>query len=267
MQKIGLVAGYGKLPLLYARAARAAGETVIGFGIKGMTDEALASNVDKMHWLTWGSLQKAILFAIMDGVRRAVLLGKIDKSVVFGADHVLDDDAKKVLSARGGKKDYTILREVEGHLKKIGISIIDPTPYLQELIPRRGVLTRRQPTEKEWSDIGYGKTLAAAMAHFDIGQTVAVREKTVIAVEAVEGTDETIRRAGSLIDGGFVVVKMARPDQDMRFDVPLVGLDTLKTLIASKCKVFALEADRTFLSDREEVVKLADDHDVAIAII
>lgn len=267
MGKIGLVAGHGKLPLYYARAAKAKGETLIGFGIKGLTDDALASCVDKMHWLAWGNLQKAILLAVMDGVRNVVLLGKIDKSLAFGRDEAMDEDAKKVLSGRGGKKDYGILKEVEGLLRKIGISVIDPTPYLGELIPRPGTLTRRAPDEKEWADINYGKDLARSMAGFDVGQTVAVKDKTVIAVEAVEGTDETVRRAGALIDGGFVVVKMARPDQDMRFDVPLVGLDTVKALIAAKGKALALEAGKMFLTDREEIVGTADDNGIAIVVV
>jgi len=267
MAKIGLVAGFGTLPITFARNAKAQGETVIGFGIKGVTDEGVAACVDKMHWLTWGSLQKAILFATMDGVRQVVLLGKITKSVVFEKQEALDPSAQKVLGKVGDKKDYALLKGVEGLLKKIGIAIIDPTPYLQELIPQSGVLTGRAPTAQEEGDIAYGKDVARVAAGFDVGQTVVVKDKTVIAIEAVEGTDETLKRAGKLVHNGCVVVKMARPEQDMRFDVPLVGIDTLKNLIAAKGTALALEAGKTYLSDRAELIELADANGIAIVAV
>lgn len=267
MAKIGLVAGYGNLPVIFARNAKARGDIVIGLGIKGLTDDDLAGNVEKMHWFEWGDLKKAMLVVAMEGIRQIVLLGKIKKGLAFDKNADLDDAAKKVLSATGGKKDYAILQEVERLLKKVGILIIDPTPYLEELIPKTGVITRRAPGDKESEDIDYGKGIARSMAGSDIGQAIAVKDKTVIAVEAVEGTDEMIRRAGSLIGGDFVVVKVARPEQDMRFDVPLVGPDTIRAMIDAKAKALALESNKTFLADREEVIALADQNDIAITII
>ena len=160
-----------------------------------------------------------------------------------------------------------ILREVEKLLKKVGIQIIDPTPYLEELIPKAGTLTRRTPSEKELGDINYGKVIAKTMAGLDIGQALAVKDKTIIAMEAAEGTDEMIKRAGCLIGGDFVVVKVARPEQDMRFDVPLVGIDTIKAMIGSKAVVLAFEGNKTFLTDRAEVIALADQNNISIIII
>ena len=267
MSRIGLVAGYGKLPAVFARSAKARGESLVGFGIRGLTDEGIVPYVDKMHWLEWGGLQKAIMFAMLDRVKRVVMLGKIDKSLAFAKDEALDADARKILSGKGGKKDYSILREVEGLLKKIGISIIDPTPYLEELVPRAGTLTRREPSESEWADIRYGRDIARALAGYDIGQTLAVKDKTIIAIEAVEGTDETIKRAGAMGTGGFSVVKMARPHQDMRFDVPLIGLGTLQAVINAKGTALSLEAGKTYLTEREEMVKLADENGVAVVVI
>lgn len=267
MVKIGLVAGRGDLPVTFADKARARGDTVIGLGIKGLTDDSLEHHVDKMHWFSWGALQKAILVTTMEGIRNIVLLGKIQKSAAFDKGAKLDDEAKKILSATAGKSDYVILKGVEGVLKKIGINIIDPTPYLEELIPKAGVLTKCAPTEKEKMDIDYGKEVARAIAGFDVGQTVVVKDRTVIALEAAEGTDETIRRAGALISGDFIVVKMARPAQDMRFDVPLVGLDTLRTIIAAKGRILALEAGKTFLSNRSEVIKLADESNISVVAV
>lgn len=267
MAKIGLVAGQGDLPLVFARNAKAKGETVIGFGIKGITDEAITAHVDKMHWLAWGGLQKAIMLAMLDGVKRVVLLGKISKTLSFTQDAAMDEDARKVLSGKAGRRDYGILREVEGLLQKIGISIIDPTPFLGELIPSPGQVSGRSPTEKEWADIRYAAELAKFAARYDIGQTIAVKDKTVIAVEAVEGTDETLARAGALTGGGFVAVKMARPDQDMRFDVPLVGVATLRALIAARGTALALEAGKMYLADRNELVTLAATHNIAIVVL
>lgn len=267
MSKIGLVAGRGKLPITFAENARAKGEVVVGLGIKGLTDEALAASVDKMHWFEWGSLQKAVLVVLMEGVRRIVMLGKIEKALAFEKNAALDDAAKKIFSGIGGRKDYAIMGEVEKMLKKIGIAVIDPTPYLTELLPSPGTLTKRSPTAKELADIHYGKDIAAAMAGYDVGQTVAVKDKTVIAVEAVEGTDETIRRAGALVRDGLVAVKMARPNQDMRFDVPLVGPDTVRALIDAKGTALALQSGKMYIGDRDEVIRLANDNGIAIVVM
>lgn len=267
MAKIGLVAGGGDIPITFADRAKARGDTVIALGIRGLTSDSLESHVDKMHWFSWGALQKAILVVVTAGIRTIVLLGKIQKSVAFDKDAVLDNDARTVLSTAAGKKDYAILQGVEKMLKKIGITIMDPSPYLEDLIPKVGTITRKAPSEKEWLDINYGRTVARAFAGFDVGQTVVVKDKTVIAIEAMEGTDETIRRSGVLVGGDFVVVKMARPQQDMRFDVPLVGLDTVKALDAARGKVLALEAGKTFLCDREDIIKFADDKGLSVVAI
>lgn len=267
MAKIGLVAGSGDIPVIFADRAKARGDTVIALGIKGLTSDELESHVDRMHWFSWGALQKAILVVVTAGIRTIVLLGKIQKSAAFDKGASLDDDARKVLSAAAGKKDYVILQEVEKVLKKIGITIMDPSVYLEDLIPAAGTITKKVPTEKEWLDINYGKDVAKTFAGFDVGQTVVVKDRTVIAVEAVEGTDAAIRRSGELIGGDFVVVKMARPQQDMRFDVPLVGLDTVKAVAAAGGKVLALEAGKTFLCDREDIIKFADDKGISVVAV
>ncbi len=156
---------------------------------------------------------------------------------------------------------------MEGLLKTVGIEIIDPTPYLEELIPVKSILTKKVPTKEEELDIEYGRKIASELARFDIGQTVIVKDKTVIALEAAEGTDETIRRAGKLVDGGFTVVKMARPAQDARFDIPLVGPETIKTIVKSKGSVLALEQKKTFLMDKVEAIRIADESGISIVVI
>ena len=267
MARIGLIAGEGKLPMIFSRLAKAKGDTVIAFGLKGVTNEALARYADKMHWLDWGSLQKGLLLLVTERIRKIILLGKLKKDIFFKEEKGLDDKAKKILDKLSDKKDYAILNEVDKLLKKIGVEVIDSTIYFKELIPHKGTLTKREPTEKEWADISYGSDIAKKLSGFDIGQTMVIKDKMAIAVEAMEGTDQTISRAGGLVKGGFVVVKVARPNQDMRFDVPLVGLDTLKALIEAEGKVLALEEKKTLLMDREELIKLADQKDVSIVII
>jgi Uncharacterized protein conserved in bacteria len=267
MARIGLVAGQGELPLIFARKAKEKGDTVIALGLKGSTSEELEKYVEKIYWFEWGDLKKAMLVAVTQRLRRIALLGKINKEIVFKDSGNLDAESKKIMSSSGGKKDYNILKGVANLVKTVGIEIIDPTPYLEELIPEKGVLTKRAPTKEEELDIEYGRKVASELARFDIGQTVIVKEKTVIALEAVEGTDETIRRAGKLVDGGFTVVKMARPDQDARFDVPLVGPRTIQTIVESKGKVLALEQKKTFLMNREEAIKIANDSGLSIIVI
>jgi len=267
MARIGLIAGEGKLPMVFLRLAKANGDTVIAFGLKGVTDPELARYADKMHWLDWGSLQKGLLLLVTERIKKIILLGKLRKDIFFKEDKALDDKAKKMLDKLSDKKDYAILNEVDKLLKKVGVEVIDSTIYFKELIPSKGTLTRRAPTESEWADINYGSDIAKKLSGFDIGQTMVIKDKTVIAVEAMEGTDATISRAGSLARTGFVVVKVARPDQDMRFDVPLVGLDTLKALIGSGGTVLALEEKKTLLMDREELINLADQNSISIVII
>jgi len=267
MARIGLVAGYGELPILFADAAKAKGDTVIAFGLKGLTSDELAKHVEKIHWLEWGGLKKGLMLLALERIGQIALLGKIKKEVFLKNDDRLDDEAKKLLGNNKDKKDYALLGEVAKLLQSVGVKIIDLTAYLGDLIPSKGTLTKRSPTESEWEDVRYGENIARELARLDIGQAVAVRDKTVISVEAIEGTDEAIRRAGALAKQGFVVVKMARPEQDMRFDVPLIGLDTLKSVVETGAKVLAFEEKKTLLMNREEMIRLADENGVAIVVI
>lgn len=267
MARIGLVAGEGRLPIVFAIAARDKGDAVIAFGLKGVTDPALERHVHKIHWLEWGKWQKGLLLLASERINKIIMLGKLKKETFFKQEEDLDGESKKMLKKLGDKKDYAILNEAAKYFKKLGVDVIDSTLYLTDFIPRKGTLTGRGPSENESEDILYGQTVAKSLSQFDVGQTIAVKDKTVIALEAMEGTDETISRAGTLVKGGFVVVKVARPDQDMRFDVPLVGLETLIALVKAGGKILALEADKTLLMDREEVIKLADENNISIVII
>jgi len=267
MARIGLVAGEGKLPVVFARVAKEKGDTVVALGLKGITSPELEKYVEKMHWVPWGHLERAILIVATARIKKITMLGKIKKDMLFKDEKDFDADAKKIMGKIKDKKDYAVLNEVANALKKFGIEVMDSTAYLKDLIPSKSILTRRAPSEAELKDIEYGREVAKSLSGFDIGQTIVVKDKTVIAVEAMEGTDETIARSGALVNGGFVVIKVARPDQDMRFDVPLVGLETVKALAKALGKVLAMEADKTLLMDKDEVIKFADSNDISIAII
>jgi DUF1009 family protein len=267
MARIGLVAGAGELPVVFAKKAKEKGDTVIALALKGVTAEELSQYAEKVHWFDWGDLKKAMLLAVTERLRKIALLGKIKKEILFKDSDKFDEESKEIVKKAGGKKDYAILKGIANLVRTVGIEIIDPTPYLEELVPSKGVLTKRSPTASEKADIEYGREVASDLAKFDIGQTVVIKDRTVIALEAAEGTDETVSRAGRLIGGGFTVVKMARPDQDARFDIPLVGLDTIKNIIASKGSVLALQEKKTFLMNREEAVSLANSHNISILVL
>jgi DUF1009 family protein len=267
MAKIGIVGGSGKLPLIFSDAARAKGDKVVGIGLKGLTDPALESHVDKFIWIDLGAVQKTVLAVVAERINKLALLGKLKKDLFLQNNESLDADAKTFAGKLGDMKDYSMLNKAAAFLGKFGIEIIDPTPYLGGLLPKKGVLTRRSPTKEEAEDIDYAMGIAGEMAKLDIGQAVAVKNKAVVAVEAMEGTDEAMSRAGNLSKKGFVVVKVARPDQDMRFDVPLVGLETIQAFAKAGGTAFALQADKTFLIDREEIARFADEKNLAVVVV
>ena len=267
MARIGLIAGEGKLPLIFLRAAKEKGDTVIAFALKGVTDPELERHADKIHWIEWGKWQKGLLLLAMERIKKIVMLGKLKKESFFKDDRELDPEAKSLMEKLGDKKDYAILNEVTKAFGKLGMEVIDSTTYMKDLIPSVGILTKTKPTPYQEEDINFAVRVAKELSRFDIGQTVAVKDKTVIAVEAMEGTDATIIRAGTLTRGGFIVVKMARPDQDMRFDVPLVGLSTLEAMIRSGGEILALESGKTLLMDKKEVISLADEKGIVITVV
>ena len=267
MTKIGLVAGEGRLPVVFAKEAKARGDEVVGFGLIGLTSKELDGLVDRMHWFKWGELQKALFALVTERVKKIILLGKIKKTLLLKDEKALDEKARGLMNGLKDRKDYSILNTVAALLGKMGIELIDVASYLGDLMPARGVLTARKPTEEETKNIEVGRLIVSKLAEFDAGQAACVKDGCAIALEGAEGTDDTIRRAGLLTDGGFTVVKMARPNQDLRLDVPLVGLDTLKTLIDAKGTCLALEAKKTLLMDREDLITLADKSNICIAII
>lgn len=257
MERLGLIAGNGTFPFLVAQRARERQWEVVAFAIQGEADPKLSQEVSELHWLEFWELEKLLDLLKSKGICKAMMAGQVKKRRVF-------EERNRLSSVQDALTDRLLIRMVIGRLKKIGVELLPSTAFLEDSLATKGVLSRRSPTEAEWRDIAFGRKAARALCGFEIGQTVVVREGVVLAVEGVEGTDETIRRGGRLGKEGAVVVKMARPSQDMRFDVPVVGPQTLHTLHEARCGVLAVEAGKTLFLNREDVVGLADGYGMGL---
>jgi len=267
MRRIALVAGSGRLPLLFADEARQDGSYVVGIAINGLTDKTFDSHVDSIYWGDITEPGKVLEVFRKEKVNFIVMTGKIPKAIIFNRKLNLDEHARDLLNKTVDSKDYTIIKAIALRLKKEGISVMDPTIYLFKLLAPKGLIARREPTREEWQDVSFGHKTAKTMAGMDIGQAVMIRKKMVIAVEAHEGTDHMIRRTGDLDSDGAVVVKVSRPHQDMRFDVPTVGPETIESLISVHAKVLAIEARKTLIVDKDEIIKKADAAGIAVVAV
>ncbi|HEV8540688.1 MAG TPA: UDP-2,3-diacylglucosamine diphosphatase LpxI [Nitrospiraceae bacterium] len=262
-ERIGLIAGNGRFPIIFAENVKRMGYLVSAVAHIGETAPELEQHVERIHWIKIGQFNKLIKALKDDGVRQAVMLGGISKTHVFTT--VMPDLRALALASRLRRwNDDAILREIAAELEGEGIQIRESTFGLGGILVEEGVLTSRRPTNKEWEDIQYGWEVALEIGRLDIGQCVVMKDKVVVAVEAVEGTDETIRRGGVLAKDGAVVVKRSKPQQDLRFDLPAVGPATIDTMESAKASVLAVEAGRSILLDREEMLRKADRAGIAI---
>jgi DUF1009 family protein len=262
-ERIGLIAGNGRFPIIFAENARKHGYAVSAVAHEGETDPELANHVDRIHWIKIGQFNKLINALKGDGVRQAVMLGGISKTHVFTA--VRPDFRALALATRlASWKDDDILRGIAAELESEGITIRESTFGLQSILVEEGSMTKRKPTKKEWEDVRYGWAVAREIGRLDIGQCVVVKDRVVVAVEAVEGTDGAIRRGGELAKEGAVVVKRSKPQQDLRFDLPAVGPRTIEVMESVKAAVLALEAGKSVLLDREDTVRMAEQAGIAI---
>ena len=251
-ENIGLIAGKGQFPLLFAQAARQQGAAVIAVAHRGETDPALASLVAELHWIHVGQLGKIIRIFKAAGVRQAVMAGGISRGRLF-REFRPDWRALGVIRRAGAGQDDRLLRAVADEMATEGITIAPSTLFLNDLLATPGPLSRRSPTPAELADINLGVQAARELGRLDIGQCAVVRRQVVVALETIEGTDETIRRGGALAGPGAVVVKMSKPGQDLRFDVPAVGLDTIATMREVKAAALAIEAGKTLIFDGPEM--------------
>jgi DUF1009 family protein/predicted dehydrogenase len=262
---IGLIAGGGQFPLLFANAAREAGVKVVAVGFEGETDLALAELVDEFHLLKLGQLNRLIKTFKKANVTRAGMAGTINKTRLFTKVR-LDWRAFKFLRRLKNKKDDLILRALADELQSEGIRIESSTVFLPSLLAPRGILTRRKPNRREQADIQFGWQIAKSIGDLDIGQCIVIKDQTVVAVESIDGTDATILRGGRLCRQGAVVIKVSKPIQDLRFDVPAVGLTTIEIMKQVQAKVLVLEAGKTLMFDRDKTIDAADEAGISIVV-
>ncbi len=254
---IGLIAGGGQFPLLFAEAARSRGRKVVAIGHVGETMPELADRADVIHWVRLGQLGRIIRHFRREGVHETVFCGTITKTRIF-RDVFPDLKGLSLWKRIDARQDDAILCAVAAALEREGIRVLASTCYLDHLFFPRGVLSRRRPDAAQMEDIRFGWRIAREIGRLDIGQCVVVRDRSVLAVEAIEGTDAAIRRGGELAGSGAVVVKLKKPGQDFRFDLPATGATTVKTLAAVRGSVLAVEAGQSLIFDREAMVAAAD---------
>jgi len=265
-ERIGLIAGRGRFPVPFAATAGRRGVEVVAVAHRGETAPELVHHVHAITWVQPGQLQAIIDALKAQGVTRTVMVGGIAKPRLFR--EIMPDARALAAIARVGKlRDDLILRTLAEELEQEGIRVVPSTTFLDEIVPAAGVLGTREPTAEDWADIRFGFQVVKAIGRFDIGQSVVVRGGTVMAVEGIEGTDATIRRAGQLVNGDIVVVKATKPSQDLRFDLPAIGPDTVRTIAEVRGRALAVEAGHTIVLDRAEMIALANEAGIAVVAV
>jgi len=259
MEPLGIIAGNGDFPLILARAARQQGCRVIAAAFTGETQPALEQAVDEIEWVRLGQLNKLSEVFTRRGITRAVMAGGITPANLF-KNLSLDLRMIAVAARLKVRNAETIFGAIAEELGKDGVVLLDPRPFLGDAVPHAGNLTRSKPSHEQQGEIVFGLKIAKEISRLDIGQTVVVKHGTVLAVEGFEGTDACIRRGGGLAGekGGGIVVKVSKPNQDFRFDIPCVGLATIESCAAGKIAVLAIEAGSSLLLGRDEIIKIAD---------
>jgi DUF1009 family protein len=266
--RLGLIAGTGRFPFLVLDAARAQGHEVTVVAVKEeafpeLADAAAREPKAALHWVSLGHLGTCIRILKDAGATRAVMAGQVKHVKIFSGI-VPDLTLLSVLTKLRARNTDALISAVAEVLRDHGIELLDSTSLLEPLMAREGTLTRRAPAQEEQVDLAFGYRMADAIAGLDIGQSIAVRDKAVVAVEAMEGTDQMIRRAGELAGGGVRIVKVAKPNQDMRFDVPVVGAATIAVMKAAGATTLSVDAGRTLFVDGQAVIDAADAAGIAI---
>ncbi len=264
-ERIGLIAGNGQFPILFARAASAQGKEVIAIAVREETTPELENYVQKIHWIGLGDLKQFFQILKDEKLRQAVMAGQIRPAHIFDQNIPMDEKLQRFLKRVKDKRANSMLGEIARILSRMGIKLLDSTTFLKSYLVRRGTLGAIKPSASQLADIRFGKAIAKRIGGLDIGQTVVVKDRAILAVEAIEGTDAAIARGGALAGGGAVVVKVGKPRQDMRFDIPFVGPKTIETLASASCAVLAMEAGKTFLLEQETCLKLAAENHICLA--
>ncbi len=266
-QPIGLIAGNGKFPLLFARSAKAKNLKVVTAAIKGDTSFLIKLFVDELIWLGPGELRRLFDYFRKHSVQKVIMAGQVNPNNLFDEKLALDHEFKNLFVALKDRKADTIFRAVAEKLKSEGMELLDSTSLLNDYLAPKGTLTKRAPTIKELEDIEFGRGIAKAMGALDVGQTVIIKDKAIVAIEAMEGTDQTIVRGGKISRQGAVVVKMAKPKQDNRFDIPVVGPRTIQHMIKAKAGCLAIESGQTLLIDRDKTIQMANRGGICIVAV
>lgn len=260
----GLIAGSGRFPFLVLEGARSQGIEMAVIALKEEASPELEKIAKHLYWVSLGELSKTIDLMHREGVTQAVMAGQVKHNKIFSAIRP-DWKLAKLLFSLPRKNTDSLIGAVARVLEDEGIRLVDSTLFLKPLVPNAGVLTRRAPNEHEAEDMAYGRAVAQQIAGMDIGQTVVIADRACVAVEAMEGTDEVIARAARIAAGKpLVVVKVSKPGQDMRFDVPVVGLPTVEQMTSAGATALAVDAGRTLLFDRPQLIELADAAGIAI---
>src|ERR1700720_3492683 len=263
----GLIAGNGRFPFLVLEGARSQGIEMAVIALKEEASAELENSTKRLHWVSLGELSKAIDLMHREGVTQAVMAGQVKHNQIFSAIRP-DWKLAKLLFSLPRKNTDSLIGAVARVLEDEGIRLVDSTLFLKPLVPEPGVLTRRAPDAREAADIAYGLGVARQISAMDLGQTVVISDRACVAVEAMEGTDETIARAARIVNGKpLCVVKVSKPGQDMRFDVPVVGLPTIEQMKTARATALALDAGRTLLFDRAKLIELADAAGIAIQAV
>ena len=265
--KLGLIAGNGRFPFLVLDAARALGHEVTVVAIKDeafpeLEAHAAASPAASLHWISLGHLGKCISTLKDAGVSQTIMAGQVKHTKIFSV--MPDLTLLSVFKRLRSRNTDAVIQAVVDVMREQGLELLDSTAFLAPLLARPGAMTERPPSASEAADLAFGCRMADAVAGLDIGQTICVKDLAVVAVEAMEGTDETIARAGRLAHSGFAVVKVAKPNQDMRFDVPVVGVATIDVMKAAGATVLSVDAGKTLFVDGDAVIRAADSVGIAI---
>jgi len=262
--KLGLIAGNGKFPFLVLEGARKAGAEVAVAAIREETDPEIERAAESVTWVGLGQLGKMLRFFKNEGVEKAIMAGQVKHVQIFSGA-IPDVRMLKLLLRLPKRNTDALIGAVADELAAEGIELIDSTFFLKDQLPQTGILTKRAPDERERGDMEYGLEIAREIARLDLGQTIVIRDRACVAIEAMEGTDAVIRRAAELVRGRLTVVKIAKPDQDMRFDVPVVGVPTIESMVASGATCLCVTAGKTLIFDRQEMIALANKSKIAIA--
>ena len=267
MKTIGLIAGNGAFPLMFARAARKQGIRLVTAAVKGDTSVRIHFVSDKVCWFSPGEFKKLFSYFRAQGVHQVLMAGQVNPDHLFKKDVPVDEEFKALFRALADRRCDTIFGAVADRLQAEGMELLDSTFLIKDYLAPKGTLTARIPSADERADISFGTMIAKQIGGLDIGQTVVVKGKAIVAIEAMEGTDRCILRGGMIAREGAVVVKTSKPDQDPRFDVPVIGPRTILTMKKARAACLAIEAEKTLVIDRPRTVELADKAGICIVSI